>query len=164
MPARNLDSDVMASCRAGGSKSVQVAQATTSNTGAPQRSPGQEHYEAETLSCELTIAGRDIELLQHLGQEHDRAERLEQDLAAARRYVETQTALTAKTVEEIARVKQAAQSGAAELQNSLQQEREWAERLEQDLATARRDLETQAALAAKASEEAARTRQTAERD
>jgi hypothetical protein len=68
---------------------VQVAQATTSDTGAPQQSPEQENHGAKTLSCEITVARRDIELLQHLGQEQDRAERLEQDLAAARRDVET---------------------------------------------------------------------------
>ena len=89
----------------------------------------------EALSCELTIARRDIEFLQHLEQEHDRAERLEQDLAAARRDVEAQAALTAKAVQEIARMKQAAQSGATELQASPQQERERFARLEQDRAT-----------------------------
>ena len=79
--------------------------------------------------------------------------------AAARRDVETQTALAAKASKEAARLKQAGESGAAELQKSLQQERERSARLEQDLAAARRDVETQTALAAKASEEAARTRQ-----
>ena len=58
-------------------------------------------------------------------------------------------------------MKQAAQSG-PELQNSLQQERERSARLEQDLAAARRDIETQTALAAKASEEALQRKQTAE--
>ena len=71
-------------------KLVQVAQATTSDTG---QSPERERHWAETLSCELTNARRDIELLQRLEQERDRAERLEQGLAAARRDVETQTAL-----------------------------------------------------------------------
>jgi hypothetical protein len=169
--ARNLDSDGTAGdgefealppSRGSNDKSGQVAQATTSDTGAPQQSPEQEHHGAETLSCEVTIARRDIELLQHLGQEHDRAERLELDLAAARRDVETQTALTAKAVEETARVKQAAQSGAAELQNSLQQERERAEQLEQDLAAARRDVETQTALTAEAVEETVRVKQAAQ--
>jgi hypothetical protein len=49
------------------------------------------------------------------------------------------------------------------LRKSAQDERVRAARLEQDLATAHRDFETQAALAARASEEAARARQTAER-
>ena len=147
--ARNLDS----AGTAGNDKLVQVVQATTSDTG---QSPERERHWAETLSCELTNARRDIELLQRLEQERARAEWLEQGLAAARRDVETQTAL-----EETARVKQAVQSG-PELQNSLQQERERSARLEQDLAAARRDIETQTALAAKTSEEALQRKQTAE--
>jgi hypothetical protein len=91
-----------------------------------------------------------MELLQRLVQESDRAEQLEQDLAAARREVETQTAL-AKASEEAARLKQASGSSEAELQKSLQQGRERSVRLEQDLAAARREVETQTALAAKAS-------------
>jgi hypothetical protein len=131
-------------------RSVQVVQATTSDAG---QSPEQEHHSAETLSVELTNARRDIELLQRLEQEHDRAEWLEQDLAAARRDVETQTARAAKASEEASRLKLASESSAAELQKSLQQERERAERLERDLAGARRDAEAQTALATKASEE-----------
>jgi hypothetical protein len=50
----------------------------------------------------------------------------------------------------------------AELQNSLQLERERASKLEQDLATARRDVETQTALAAKAGEEASQLKKTAD--
>src|SRR6266702_5092045 len=106
--ARNLDSvgtegdgdfEALPPSRGGNDKSVQVAQATTSDTG---QSPEQEHHWAETLSCELTNARRDIELLQHLEQERDLAEWLEQGLAAAQRDVETQAALTAKAVEETA--------------------------------------------------------------
>ena len=59
---------------------------------------------------------------------------------------------------------QAAASGAPSFANPHRTARDRTTRLEQDLVTARRDLETQAALAAKASEEVARTRQTAERD
>jgi LTXXQ motif family protein len=65
-----------------------------------------------------------------------------------------------KTSDETADLKRAAK-GAAELQKSLQQERERADRLEQELAAARRDVETQTALA-KADEKAARERQVAE--
>ncbi|MEH2562072.1 hypothetical protein [Bradyrhizobium sp. AZCC 2289] len=166
--ARNLDSVGMAGegefealplSRRSNDKSVQVAQATTNDTGVLQQSSEQEHPGAETLSCELTVARRDVELLQHLGQEHDRAERLEQDLAAARRDVETQTALATKAGEEASRLKQAGESGAAELQKSLQQERERSARLEQDLA-ARRGVET--ALATKADEEASRLKRAGE--
>lgn len=154
--------------RVGSDKSIQVAQATTSDTGAPQRPPEQQHDWAESLSCELALARRDIELLQHLEQEHDRAEWLVQDLDAARREVETQKTLAAKAVEEASRLKeasrlnQAGESGAAELQASLQQERERSARLEQDLAAVRRDVETQTALVMEAGEEASRLKQAAE--
>jgi hypothetical protein len=103
-----------------------------------------------------------VELRKSLQQERDRAGRLEQDLVAARRDVETQTALAAKASDEATQLKQAAGSGAVELRKSLEQERERAERLEQDLAAARRDDETQTALAAKASGEATQLKQTAE--
>ncbi|MEH2497191.1 hypothetical protein V1294_003670 [Bradyrhizobium sp. AZCC 1678] len=137
-------------------RSVQVAQAATSDAGRPRE---REYHWAETLSCELTMARRDIELLQRLELEHDRAEWLAQDLAAARREVETQTVLAAKASEEASRLKQAKASGGTELETSLQQEREQSARLEQDLAAARRDVETQTALATKATEEASRLKQ-----
>src|SRR5882757_5117663 len=145
--------------RSSNDKSLQLAQATTGDAGHP---PEREHNWAETQLLELTIARRDIELLQRLVQENDRAEQLEQTLAATRReVVETQTAL-AKTSEEASRLKQVGESGTPEVQRSLQQERERSERLEQDLAAARRDVETQTALAAKASEEASRLKQAGE--
>lgn len=153
--------------RRGGSD-IQVAQATTSDTGAPHQPPEQQRDWADSLSCELALARHDIELLQHLEQEHDRAEWLVQDLDAARREVETQKTLAAKAVQEASRLKeasrlnQAGESGAAELQASLQQERERSARLEQDLAALRRDVETQTALAMEAGEEASRLKQAAE--
>src|SRR5882757_750793 len=145
--------------RSSNDKSLQLAQATTGDAGHP---PEREHNWAETQLLELTIARRDIELLQRLVQENDRAEQLEQTLAATRReVVETQTAL-AKTSEEASRLKQVGESGTPEVQRSLQQERERSARLEQDLAAARPDVETQTALAAKASEEASRLKQASE--
>ena len=102
MAARNFDSDGIAGYgdfwplppgRSSNDKSVQVAQTTTGDAG---QAPEREHHWAETQLLELTIARRDIELLQRLMQEHDRAEQLEQALAAARRDVETQTALAEK--------------------------------------------------------------------
>ncbi|MGY4552854.1 hypothetical protein [Bradyrhizobium sp. USDA 4513] len=86
--------------------------------------------------------------------ERERLVRLEQDLAAARSDVETQTALAAKASEETARLKRERESGAAELQSSLQAAR--ADRLELDLAAARRDVATKTALATKADEEVSR--------
>src|SRR6266702_1227648 len=165
--ARNLGSDEFETLlpRPGGSdKSIQVAQTTISETGAPQQAPEQQRDWAESLSCELALARRDIELLQHLEQEHDRAEWLVQGLDAARREVETQKAFAVKAVEEASRLKeasrlnQASESGAAE----LQQERKRSARLEEDLVAARRDIETQTALATKAGEEASRLKQAAE--
>jgi hypothetical protein len=168
MAARNFDSDGIAGYGEFGSlplgrdsydKSVHVAQATTGDAG---HAPEREHHWAETLSFELTIARRDIELLQRLEQEYDRAERLGRALAAARREVETQTALADKASDEACRLEQARGSSEAELQRSLQQERERSARLEQDLATARREVETQTALASKASEDASRLKQAGE--
>jgi hypothetical protein len=89
------------------------------------------------------------DLKKSLQQERDRAGRLEQDLATAKREVETQTTLATKKGDEAAKLKQAADSGAADLKKSLQQERDRAGRLEQDLATAKREVETQTALATK---------------
>ena len=91
----------------------------------------------------------------------DPAERLAQDLAVARRDVETKTALAAKAKDDASRAKQAADNSAAELRRSLQQEQERAGRLERDLAAARHDVETQTALAAKATDDASQTKQAA---
>ena len=156
--------------RLGGSdKSIQVAQATTSDTGALQQPPKQQRDWAESLSCELGFARRDIELLQHLEQEHNRVEWLVQALDDARREAaEMQNALAAKAVEEGFRLKeasrpnQAGESAAAELQAFLQEERERSARLEQDLAAARRDVETQTALATKSGEEVSSLKQAGE--
>jgi len=152
--------------RPGGSdKSIQVAQASTGDTGALQQPPKQQRDWAESLSCDLAFARRDIELLQHFERERDRVEWLAQALDDARREVETQKALAAKAVEEGSRLKeasrpnQAGESGAAELQAFLQEERERSARLEQDLAAARRDVETQTALATKSGEEVASLKQ-----
>ncbi|WP_246756884.1 hypothetical protein [Bradyrhizobium neotropicale] len=136
---------------------MQVGQATINDAG-----QSAEHHWLETLLSELTSARRDIELLQRLEQEHNRAEWLDQELAAAGREIEAQAARGAKASDDASRPTPASESSAAELQKILQQERERAERLEQDLAAARRDVETQTALAAKASEEASRLKQAGE--
>ena len=57
---------------------------------------------------------------------------------------------------------QAAESATAELRQSLQQERDRAEALAQDLATARRELAKSTALASKADDDAARIKRAAE--
>ncbi|WP_027527650.1 hypothetical protein [Bradyrhizobium sp. Ec3.3] len=114
-------------------KSMRVAQATTIDKGGLEQPPD-ELRGPEALFRDLTLARRDIELLQHFEQEHDRAEQLEQALAAARRDVETQTALAAKAGNEVTELKQAATGGTMELQKSLQQERDRTGQLEQALA------------------------------
>jgi hypothetical protein len=118
---------------------------------------------ASDEAAKLTQAakGDTVELRKSLQQEQERAGRLEQHLAAARRDVETQTALAAKATDDAGQAKQAADSSATELRKSLQQERERAGRLEQDLDAARRDVETQTALATKASDDASQLKQVA---
>jgi hypothetical protein len=153
---------VVSSRREGDGKSMRLAQAATTDRGEPQQPPELEPRGSEVLSCELSNAKHDIALLQGLAQEHDRAEQLEQALAAARRDVDAQTALAAKASDEIAGLKQAAEGGRVESQDSLQQQRDRAARLEQALAVAHRDVETQTALAAKASDEVTQLKQAAE--
>ena len=110
---------------------------------------------AEAAQVKQATKGGGSDLQKSLQEEHARADRLEQDLASARRDVETKTALVIKASDAAARAKQAAESGASDQQKSLQQEHARADRLERDLAAARRDVETKTALATKASAEAA---------
>ena len=118
----------------------------------------------EAAKLKQAAKGDTAELRKSLQQEKERADRLQQDLAVARHDVETQTALAAKATSDAGQAKQAADGGAAEaeLRKSLQQEREHAGRLEQDLAAARHDVETQTALAAKATDDASREKQAAD--
>jgi hypothetical protein len=163
-------------------ESARVKQAAESETAELRKSLQQERDRAGRLEQDLTAARRGVETQRKAGDEagqlnqatdgraaelrrsmqRDQAQRLERDLATARRDVEPQTALAGKASAEAARLKQAAESGTTELRKSLQQERERAERLEQDLATARRDVETQTALAAKAGDESTQLKQAAE--
>ena len=166
---------------------VHLAQARSSDPGTSQRALEQHRAEvlARALAAALATVRRDrepqtslaakpgdeigepkqgaksgtAESRKSLQQERERADQLEQALAVARRDIETAKAATA--AEEVARDRQVAESTSAELRKSLQQERERAGRLEQELASARRDVGTQTARAAKASEEAATEKQAA---
>jgi hypothetical protein len=89
-------------------------------------------------------------------------DRLEQALAAAKYDVEMQAALAKPSG--ATQLTRTAEGDAAELKKSLQQERDHAERLEQDLAAARRAIEAQAASAAKANGDATQLKRTAEGD
>ena len=83
------------------------------------------------------------------------------ELAMARRDVETKAALLSKAADEAAQLRQTAEATAAELRQSLLQERDRVAALARELATARRDLETEVALSRKAGEEAEQLRQAA---
>jgi hypothetical protein len=102
------------------------------------------------------------ELQQSLKQERERAEALAGELAQARREVEAQAALSSKKGDEAAQLKRAAEKATAELQQSLQQERERAEALAGDLVEARREVEAQAELSTKNADEAAHFKLAAE--
>jgi hypothetical protein len=165
--ARNYDSDgtarhgdfgLLPPGWSGNDKSVQVAQATTNDKG---QSPEQEPHWAEAMSCELTNARRDIELLQHLEQERDRAEWLEEALGAARRDVDTQAALAAKAGEDVLRRTQAAEAAAAEPRQSMQKERERADAQVHGLSMTRSAIYAYEAQVRKAGDEAAELRQAA---
>jgi hypothetical protein len=97
---------------------------------------GRDDQATEILKRELASKKHDLDvLLKLLPQESERASRLEQDLAAARRETETQTALARKAADEAAQLKQS--EGSAELRQSLQQERDKAEALANELSNAR---------------------------
>ncbi|WP_377827485.1 hypothetical protein ACFKHW_21505 [Bradyrhizobium lupini] len=116
----------------------------------------------ETSRLKRARESEAAELQKAFQQERERAAQLVQDLAAARHDAETQTALATKAGEETTRLKQAGESGAAELRKAVQQERERSARLEQDLGAARQNVESQAALAAKANEELSQRSRAAE--
>jgi hypothetical protein len=190
---RNVETQVALASKTGdeATQLTQVKQAAESAAAELRQSLQKEHDRAEALASELVKARRDIEtqvalssktgaeatqlsqvkqaaesaaaeLRQSLQKEHDRAETLAGKLAGAQRDNETQAALASKTYAELAQltqVKQAAESAAAELRQSLQKEHDRAEALAAELAKARRDIETQAALPGKTRDELAQLTQ-----
>jgi hypothetical protein len=159
-----------------GDETAQLKQAAETATAELQ----QARDRAKTLESELVVARRDLETqaalsrktddeaaqLKQLGEtataelqkERDRAETLASELAMARREVETQATLARKATDEATQLKQTVQT-TSEFQQSVKQEREKAKRLESELAMARREVETQAALSRTASEEMAQLKQ-----
>jgi succinoglycan biosynthesis transport protein ExoP len=131
----------------------------------------QERDKAETLVRDLVAARREIETQTATGRatsgeiarmqedairvtqelqrseqrQRERADALERDLAAVRSEIASQVAGLSKFGEEATRLQQMAERSARELRQTLQQERENAEKIGRELATARRELETQAA-------------------
>jgi hypothetical protein len=106
-------------------------------------------------------AVNDVEHSPALAAERNRAATLASELAMTRRDVETKAALLSRATGEAAQTKQTAEATAAELQQSLVQERDRVAALVRELATARRDLETEIAQSRKAGEEAKQLRQAA---
>jgi hypothetical protein len=102
------------------------------------------------------------ELRQSLQKEQERAETLAQELSMARAQIYALEAQVREFSDQAAELKQAAEGSVADVRTSLQQERERTTRLEQDVDVARRDLEKQTALAAKAGEEARQMKQAAD--
>ena len=96
---------------------------------------------------------------QALASERDRGAALASELAMARGDVGTKT--VSKAAAEATQPGQTAEATAAELRQSLLQERDRVAALAHELATARRDLETEVALSRKAGEEAEQLRQAA---
>ncbi|WGS21013.1 hypothetical protein [Bradyrhizobium sp. ISRA463] len=169
-------------------EATELKQAGEGGTVEPQKSQRKESERVARLEQDLAAARREVEtqaalaakayaqatevkqagesgtaeLKKSLQKESERAGQLEQDLAAARREVETQTALAVKARAEASEAKKVGESGTAELQKSLQKESERTAQLEQELKAARREVETQTALAAKAGDETARLKQGAE--
>jgi septal ring factor EnvC (AmiA/AmiB activator) len=146
---------------------LQLKQAAETATADLRQSLQQEHDRAEALATELAQARRDVEtqvalsskrsdeaaqlkqatesatadLRQSLQQERDRVEALTTELTQARRDVETQVALSGKSGDEAAQLKQAAESATADLRQSLQQEHDRTQALATELAQARRAME-----------------------
>jgi hypothetical protein len=166
---------------------INIAAAAENETEKLQKSLQEERARGQRLEQDLVTARHDIELqaaltsgtsdrkdepkqtterelseLQTVAQqEKDRASRLEQDLAVARRELETRSALIARDAENNS-AREAAEKALAELQTKFQQEHDRAKQLEENLATARSDLENRSSQIATANEQTAEIKLTAE--
>jgi hypothetical protein len=118
---------------------------------------------AERAQIKQRTESAAAELRQSLQQERDRAEALARDLASARREIEAQATLVRAASVEAAQIKQVAERTAAELRQSLQQERDRAEVLATDLAAARRGINTHAKLSSNAATQVKQTRRHLQR-
>ena len=99
-----------------------------------------------------------------LQRERERAEALASELAKVRREVEAAAAVSIQKDDEAVQLKRKAETGAgaAELQQSLQQERERAEALASELAKVRREVEAAAAVSIQKDDEAVQLKRKAE--
>ncbi|MDA9503438.1 hypothetical protein XI09_00970 [Bradyrhizobium sp. CCBAU 11386] len=99
----------------------------------------------ETGQIRRTAENGFAKLRSLLKEEHERADRLAQELSQARTKVFAYEAKAAAN-DEAGRTTQSTDGGSKELQELLRQERARSSRLEQELATARRTLETRTAV------------------
>ena len=183
---RDIETQLALSSKAA-DEAAQLKQAAESATELRQ-SLQKEHDRAEALAGELARARRDIEtsagagkqggrpggaaqagcrerdaeLRQSLQKEHDRAEALSSELGDGAAGHRDSNGAGKQGGRRGAQLKQAAASATAELRQSLQKEHDRAEALASELAMARRDIETQMALASKAGDETAQLKQAAE--
>lgn len=171
-----------------GTTAVQLAQAKTSDTEDLRQALAQEQRKGQALTRDLRMSRQELDaalrLLQQareqwssiaeaaendsekfrksLQEEHATGQRLEQELAQTRRDLELQAALTSKTGNDDSKQPQGTERDRQELQGVAQQERDRASRLEQDLVVARRELDTQSALATKLSADAIAAKEAAQ--
>jgi hypothetical protein len=166
-------------------EAAQLKQAVEAATTGLQQSVQQERARAEALADEFAKARREVDaqaalsskkddeaaqlkraaetaamgLQQSVQQERERAEALAGELAKAQREVKAQAALSSKKDDEAAQLKRAAETTTAELQQSLQQQRDKTQAIESELAMARRDVETVVATPRKTDDAAAQPKQ-----
>jgi hypothetical protein len=121
-------------------------------------------YRSEIVNhVEMTIppATRAIGDLAQVKQalQRERAEAPARELTMEQPELEIRAVLSRKASDEASQAQQAAQRSAAELRQARQQERDKAEKLARELATARRELESQASALTKAGDKAAPNQQ-----
>ncbi|MGZ5874314.1 MAG: hypothetical protein ACXWKP_19625 [Bradyrhizobium sp.] len=115
-------------------------------------------------SVQLKQAAESVIPGQTLDEERARSAALASELAKARGEVETQAALLRKAGEESAKIKQAAENEIQGQGQTLEEERARSAALTRELAKARGEIETQAALLRKADEESSQLKQAAEKE
>jgi len=108
--------------------------------------------------------GNTEELRQALAQEQQKVQTLTHDLRVSRQELDSVLRLLEQAREQWLSIAEAADGDTEKLQRSLQEERARGQRLEQELALTRRDLELQAALASGTGNESGNPNKAAERD
>jgi hypothetical protein len=141
----------------------EVADALERNLAAASREIETQAAMVRAVSGETALLREDAmratqNLLRSEQKERERVDALERDLAAVRREVAAQAAGWSKFVDDATRLQQASERTTTELRHALQQQRETAEKLVGELATARSDLKAQAAALSAAGDETASNR------